>query len=782
MKSQPVEIIIHREGYPDRRVSLEIGQTVTVGRAEDNPVLLPDIAVSRRHARLSYTTEGLVIEDLGSGNGTFYKGRAVRRQVLSDKDEVGIEPFSMSFHLPPPPEERNEGNRPFISPEFGGTLKDGRQILARLEVIAGGGLQPEYPIGSDGIDLGRSENRGVIVPDPAASRKHAEILFVGGQWLLRDGGSVNGTYVNAQRVKERHLAHGDRIRIGATEFRFLVVNEPDPSLETSGTQPFSDMIMQEQPPAPQQAYSSPAPAPFVEPPGRTPSFGAPPPPPEPYGQPGYVSSFGGPSPVAAQQPAPQYGWSAPPVAPGQPGFGAPNAAPPVQAPVAPPPMAAPYAAPMPQQLPPSYPPMAPMAAPAPYSQPGYPPPYTQASPPMGMAPGGFGSVEFAVDPGKGRKGRKLKTSGSAGRPQGTWMERNIRRLTLGIGAVAIFFIVVKAARDMTADIPSAPTSSQKTAAKSPESIEAVSTGATAEASGNVTQLLQEGNELFRTGKYVEAVEKYAQVQRVAPNNPVATRMGYHACEFLVLRSLKDALVRKSTSATEQQVAYDKAMTEAGAALSGARGAPSVSAAIDGLVAVKAFYPDDQALADKVQQLERRRSAGVVAAKEKKVAEYTSSVATLFEAAQARVSRGDNIGAIPAFQKVLDADSTRQTDFYYQAEEQIRRCKSVLSEKAREPYRQGLDALKSQDYLAARVKLREAVSIDPYNGAAQSRLREAQNALDQTAQKFWSEGEVYERSNQIQLAIGRYRKVIDYSESANSGLAKKAKDRIDRLLQ
>ena len=41
-------------------------------------------------------------------------------------------------------------------------------------------------------------------------------------WLLRDVGSLNGTYVNRQRIEETALAPGDEVQIGKYRFAYLV--------------------------------------------------------------------------------------------------------------------------------------------------------------------------------------------------------------------------------------------------------------------------------------------------------------------------------------------------------------------------------------------------------------------------------------------------------------------------------------------------------------------------------------------------------------------------------
>jgi Protein of unknown function (DUF3662)/FHA domain len=65
--------------------------------------------------------------------------------------------------------------------------------------------------------LGRSRDCDVTVPDPNASRVHAEIRHIGLDYYLVDMGSTNGTEVNGQVVKRHALADGDTIVMGTTE-------------------------------------------------------------------------------------------------------------------------------------------------------------------------------------------------------------------------------------------------------------------------------------------------------------------------------------------------------------------------------------------------------------------------------------------------------------------------------------------------------------------------------------------------------------------------------------
>ena len=65
--------------------------------------------------------------------------------------------------------------------------------------------------------MGRSRDCDVVVPDPNASRVHAEVRHIGLDYFLVDMGSTNGTEVNGQLVKRHALADGDTIVIGTTE-------------------------------------------------------------------------------------------------------------------------------------------------------------------------------------------------------------------------------------------------------------------------------------------------------------------------------------------------------------------------------------------------------------------------------------------------------------------------------------------------------------------------------------------------------------------------------------
>jgi TolB protein len=93
-------------------------------------------------------------------------------------------------------------------------------LFPRLIVRIGGRVEREVELRSK-LSIGRAEDNDLQLPDPKASRHHAQLMPEGGVFVLTDLGSANGTRVNGLRITEPHqLAHGDRIAIGDTELTY----------------------------------------------------------------------------------------------------------------------------------------------------------------------------------------------------------------------------------------------------------------------------------------------------------------------------------------------------------------------------------------------------------------------------------------------------------------------------------------------------------------------------------------------------------------------------------
>src|SRR6266436_3046170 len=102
----------------------------------------------------------------------------------------------------------------------------------RLAAIAGKLKGSVFPFGEGPIVIGRETTVEVCLADSAVSRRHSRIEKKSEQFWISDLQSLNGTFVNDVPVKQRQLQHGDRIRIGDTQFLFLL-HEGDVSSRSS---------------------------------------------------------------------------------------------------------------------------------------------------------------------------------------------------------------------------------------------------------------------------------------------------------------------------------------------------------------------------------------------------------------------------------------------------------------------------------------------------------------------------------------------------------------------
>lgn len=93
---------------------------------------------------------------------------------------------------------------------------------AALVIRAGGGRVGEsFALEGERMTIGRNPDSGVFLDDVTVSRDHAVLVRRGGEWHLDDLGSLNGTYVNRQRVDSRRLEDGDELQIGKYKLTYL---------------------------------------------------------------------------------------------------------------------------------------------------------------------------------------------------------------------------------------------------------------------------------------------------------------------------------------------------------------------------------------------------------------------------------------------------------------------------------------------------------------------------------------------------------------------------------
>jgi len=95
-----------------------------------------------------------------------------------------------------------------------------------LRFISGKYKGGEVPLPEDReVIIGRSHEIDIILLEDMVSRRHAKIYKEGDNFVIEDLNSTNGTFVNGERIKKRVLKEGDRILIGTSMMKLVVIKK-----------------------------------------------------------------------------------------------------------------------------------------------------------------------------------------------------------------------------------------------------------------------------------------------------------------------------------------------------------------------------------------------------------------------------------------------------------------------------------------------------------------------------------------------------------------------------
>jgi len=104
-------------------------------------------------------------------------------------------------------------------------LGDLPMAAASLVVRNGPQAGAAMSLGAEVTRLGRGTDGEISLDDITVSRRHAEVIRSGNSYVVRDSGSLNGTYVNNTRIDEAPLTQGDELQIG--KFRLVFFQKGD---------------------------------------------------------------------------------------------------------------------------------------------------------------------------------------------------------------------------------------------------------------------------------------------------------------------------------------------------------------------------------------------------------------------------------------------------------------------------------------------------------------------------------------------------------------------------
>jgi pSer/pThr/pTyr-binding forkhead associated (FHA) protein len=115
-----------------------------------------------------------------------------------------------------------EGEAPTEFPFPEDELEAGQALLL---VKHGPNAGSTFLVEQDATSIGRDPKSEVFLDDVTVSRKHAELRRTSGAFTIHDLGSLNGTYVNRERVEMTTLASGDELQVGKFKLAFFASGE-----------------------------------------------------------------------------------------------------------------------------------------------------------------------------------------------------------------------------------------------------------------------------------------------------------------------------------------------------------------------------------------------------------------------------------------------------------------------------------------------------------------------------------------------------------------------------
>lgn len=213
-------------------------QTV-IGKDETVDIpLFGDPSIAKQHACLTVQELGVCVQ-AAYGTMITVNGAQVQTAQLRDWDTFTVGRYSLRFHqkgarrvgqplaYAQQPvgayQYQQSAPQPSYSPPNRTMVQAAVQPATGnlvLNVVGGPHLNQRYQFGPGTIRIGREAGCAILLAqDTVVSRNHAEIIWDGTNWIVRDLGSTNGLWVNNVHVPQHTLNVGDQIGIGQTWLR-----------------------------------------------------------------------------------------------------------------------------------------------------------------------------------------------------------------------------------------------------------------------------------------------------------------------------------------------------------------------------------------------------------------------------------------------------------------------------------------------------------------------------------------------------------------------------------
>ena len=206
--------MVKPDGSPGESVALVAGKNI-VGRTSEHAVFSRDEFLSPEHASIHVNGKTVIVSDLGSLNGTYYRIAEVTSLKTGDHVRMGLEVLRF---------QALAEATAIAAPAKDGTVAIGSpagDAWGRLERIsAPDEASFTFLLRSTEHFLGREKGDILFGDDRYVSGRHARIFTDGSAFFVEDLKSSNGTFVRL--TASRELGHGALIFIGSQPFRLSI--------------------------------------------------------------------------------------------------------------------------------------------------------------------------------------------------------------------------------------------------------------------------------------------------------------------------------------------------------------------------------------------------------------------------------------------------------------------------------------------------------------------------------------------------------------------------------
>ncbi len=196
--------------------------TSSIGREGD--IQIVESRISRRHAQVTNANDQIVVEDLGSTNGTKVNGQPVNageKRVVKGGDTISLGGVELKLSMPGVGSGGNT-TQAFASNKTA-AMAAAPAVEAPPAQLVGEGK--ELPLRNGVNSFGRKADNDVCVPDPYISGRHGQIEVTDQGIFFTDLGSTNGTMLNDAKLAPNMrtlVTPQDVIRLGSMEFQIRV--------------------------------------------------------------------------------------------------------------------------------------------------------------------------------------------------------------------------------------------------------------------------------------------------------------------------------------------------------------------------------------------------------------------------------------------------------------------------------------------------------------------------------------------------------------------------------